>query len=304
MISTTCTSRLSVLVLAVFACCAGPLTGAAYSQGLPVDIAKIKFVESSSTKPAHLAIKPAHLAIKPTHVAIKPAHLAVRKATPTTRSSLFQAPASVAHAPVVVLQAAHRHHSVSVTTNDSGDCASCSVTPRTRHRWHTQARPWLQATHWGYAECFCERPFGSYLKCTLHAQVRNGLVSQMVLYEYDFDHAGDASQLNRRGEEQLRKLANLALHLGGLIVVQRSHDHPELDAVRLTRVAEAAARLDLPIEPGMIVLGKSPLIGLQGNEALIIYGNQLQQTRARGLNSGGQSTGASFSGGIGLGGSP
>src|SRR4029453_18853358 len=49
--------------------------------------------------------------------------------------------------------------------------------------WQYHNRPW-QESHWGYANLFYERPFGSYLRSAVGAQVQNGLSAQMALYHF------------------------------------------------------------------------------------------------------------------------
>ena len=63
-----------------------------------------------------------------------------------------------------------------------GACRNCNHVSRTcppsrwnvigriGYCWNTRTKPCLQASHWGYPEEFCERPFGSYTRADLCAR--------------------------------------------------------------------------------------------------------------------------------------
>jgi hypothetical protein len=142
-------------------------------------------------------------------------------------------------------------------------------------------KPCLQASHWGYPEYFCERPFGS---CNLQAtqtMIANGLRDQMVLYEYDFGFGDDTGTLKDRGVVQLEKMIKRIPIVGCPVVIQSS-GNAQLDAERQLHVLDTLAKLGMELEPEMVVVGRPGVRGLNGEEAQYIYWNLLEQTRLRG----------------------
>lgn len=177
--------------------------------------------------------------------------------------------------------------------------ACCPVVGPAYCRWHTEIKPSLQATHWGYPEYFRERPFGTYARHAAQMQIANGLQNQQVLYHYDFLSGRDASLLSPRGVYQLEKIVRRMQHAPGPIIVQETVDYPELDDARRQNVLDALADMGIPAVPEMVIVGRPPVPGLQGVEGLILYENLLQQTLERGVSAG--ATGGTAGGGFGVG---
>lgn len=181
----------------------------------------------------------------------------------------------------------------------SGICCPV-VGPLARH-WHYRCKPWLQATYWGYPEYFNERPFGTYVRHAERMQTANGLQNQQVLYRYDFLTGSDAALLSARGVYQLEKIIRRMQFVPGPIVVEVTVDDPELGEARRQNVLDALADLGVPADPEMVVVGRTPLPGLQGTEGVLIYQNLLQQTQQRGVYGGGSSGANTSFGGVGIG---
>jgi hypothetical protein len=165
----------------------------------------------------------------------------------------------------------------------------CPVVGPLHHRWNHHTKPWLQATHWGYPEYFCERPFGTYARHAAHAQIANGLSDQQVLYHYDFLPGRDEALLSPRGLYELEKIVRRMQFVPVPILVQQS-DRPDLDDARRRNVLSALADMNVPAEPEMVVVGRAlvtwpqALPGPDGivSEGIIVNGNLFQQTLERG----------------------
>jgi hypothetical protein len=161
--------------------------------------------------------------------------------------------------------------------------------------WRYRVIPCLRDSHWGYAEYFHERPFGTLVREPLQVQISNGLARQMVLYRYDFlDGPGLASaQLNARGREQLRKLARMSLDMGFPITIEPTGDDAQMDNARRHAVLSELELQGIVPSPGMVVVAKPRAFGLGGKEAEVMFLNQMEMTQERGLGSlegsGGQS---------------
>ena len=113
-------------------------------------------------------------------------------------------------------------------------------------------------------------------------QIANGLQDQQVLYHYDFYSGGRPSMLSPRGEYQLRKIIQRMEVASCPIIIQTTVVNPELDEARRQYVLDALRKRGVAVAPEMVVVDHSPLPGLQGVEGMLIYGNLLGQTRARG----------------------
>jgi hypothetical protein len=152
-------------------------------------------------------------------------------------------------------------------------------------RWITHTKPHMQASHWGYPQYFEERPYGSYVLQAEQMQIVNGLRDQQVLYNYDFGLGDHAAELTPRGQYQLRKIICRMQISPCPIIVQISdvnNPNPELDEARRQFVLDALRQAGMPATDELVISDRPPLPGLQGSEGVMVYGNMLLQTQARG----------------------
>ncbi len=170
-------------------------------------------------------------------------------------------------------------------------CSDCGVADTVGHRWHYHIKPRLQDSHWGYEEYFHERPFGRFNRTFMQLQVRNGIVRQLVLFQYDFNNNDNQEDhlLNENGEAQLSKIAEQVMRLGQPVVIQQSSRGREIDEKRRMHVVTKLARFEIP--ESMVVVQRVPITGLgaAGEQDLpsqnpwnTIYENRLLQTLDQG----------------------
>jgi hypothetical protein len=155
------------------------------------------------------------------------------------------------------------------------------VGSRMSNYWHTRLKPCLQYTHWGYAENFVPRPLGASVYEPLQAQVTAGREAQMILYRYDFKEGidGPPEQLNAAGMRRLYKLGPWLAETPLPLLVERTPGHPDLDEARRVAVADALSNvLMIPTPVERVVVVDPAYRGLNGDEALEVYLNQLEQT--------------------------
>lgn len=136
------------------------------------------------------------------------------------------------------------------------------------------------------------RPFGSLNFAANQAQVLNGLLDQLVLYEYDFDvTGGHPARLNRRGRVELQRITFLAQRLGQPVVIQEAFENERLDSLRRQHVLGQLEQMQLPAVPALVVVRRVPVLGLgaAGEQAFpssngwnTLYQNRLIQTNDRG----------------------
>jgi hypothetical protein len=143
--------------------------------------------------------------------------------------------------------------------------------------------------HRGYAGPCTGVPFGAAVYAHMSTQVHNGLVDQLVLYQYDFvDRAGAlAEMLNPRGRQRLGEMAPLLPVFYSHPLVIEASGNRELDEARRRRVIEALADLNVVVSPEMVVVGLPRTPGLDGVESRIIYQNLLRQTSSQGISGNG-----------------
>jgi len=156
-----------------------------------------------------------------------------------------------------------------------------------RRWWLYRAKPHLQATHWGYPEYFHERPFGTLVREHLQRQALNGVTDQLVLYRYDFSDGPGmaAAQLNARGRDQVRKLANMSKETGHPITIERTRDNARMDRARRQAVLRELERQGVAASPEMVVVGTPRAFGMGGDDAIRIYANRMDQTQTQGSGS-------------------
>lgn len=180
--------------------------------------------------------------------------------------------------------------------------------PHLAAKYHSHWKPCLQESHWGYPENFCERPYGSYLRYNLNAQIANGLVQQQVLYEYDF--ADGSANLTGRGHYQLLKMMQrmqthpFLLEQPAQVIVQQSRNKT-LDQARQQAVVRAARELGFPLEADQVLVSRQHPRALDSYDAQDVYDSLRRITTSAGAaaapgNAGGSGgTGAGLGGGFG-----
>jgi hypothetical protein len=150
--------------------------------------------------------------------------------------------------------------------------------------WNDRIKPWLQRTHWGYADEFHPMTFGASVNEHFRTQICNGLGSQLVLYAYDFrdDSGPEASLLNSHGQRQLDRIARMVEGTGLHPIGIEASGNAAVDAARRQEVIRqlSAAHGTIPAE--WVVVGFPTAIGLRGAEAVEIYKNLLNNTKSRG----------------------
>lgn len=137
-------------------------------------------------------------------------------------------------------------------------------------------------SHAGIPELFCEPPLGYYVNNAMRAQVRQGVADQLVIYHYDFLFGRYAADLSPRGKHQLDICARLMTSTGaGPLVIEASAD-PKLDHFRRLSVIAALVEINDAIPAEAVVIGRPRTPALRGEEATLVYGNELLNTQNRG----------------------
>lgn len=198
---------------------------------------------------------------------------------------------------------------VAVASDSCDDPASCTsngtmmykagIFGRVSSWWSFKAKPGLQASHWGYADQFCERPHGSYTQYYMQTQTWNGLADSLILYRFDFEGLR-AIELSQRGRYQLKKFAAAAIPAGLPIVIQPSGISNTLDQKRQEQVLLQLQQLGFDPDAVTVQVAHPRTPGLDGPEAQAIWNNQLGQTSSQGNGTGSSSNSAtSGSGSLG-----
>jgi hypothetical protein len=144
--------------------------------------------------------------------------------------------------------------------------------------WNYQAKPRLQASHWGYPEFFEEMPWGSSVRAHQCAQIASGLENRLVLYQYDF-HEGSVT-LNRTGQLRLRDLAAAYPHWSHhRLVIESTPDNPPLAIARRNHVMALLHDHDVPAR--VEVDSPSGLLP-SGDELILTNKNLLRQLQTGG----------------------
>jgi hypothetical protein len=156
--------------------------------------------------------------------------------------------------------------------------------------WNYQAKPHLQASHWGYPEFFEEMPWGSSVRAHQCAQIASGLQNRLMLYQYDF-HEGSVL-LNRQGQLRLRDLAAAYPHWSHhRLVIESTPDHPQLAIARRNHVMKWLHDHDVPAR---VEVGSPSGLLPFGDELILTNKNLLRQLQTGGMP---MSTGGGRSGG-------
>lgn len=167
--------------------------------------------------------------------------------------------------------------------------------------WRGRLKPWLQASHWGYREEFCPRPFGVDIHTARQAQIVAGRAAQYVLYQYDFQLDGEepGAQLNAAGLRRLSKIAGWLNDYESPVIIEQVDGRPNLNAARRMEVTAQLRRLGIANAKEIVVVGSSPAFGRWSDEATEIQNNLMRKVQAGGVmsSSGSSSSGSSSSGG-------
>src|SRR5262245_27717869 len=162
--------------------------------------------------------------------------------------------------------------------NSDPGCCNGRLTLRERFRaWKLRH----QEAWWGYPDEFHERPLGSAVHETVDKQRSNGEAALMVLHHQDFGSGPEQGELNARGREELRKVAELLPKSFAPVIIERSAD-ARLDERRRQTVIAELNNGKFPVPDERVIIGPDVAFGVGGVEAGLIGINLLHQTEARG----------------------
>lgn len=145
--------------------------------------------------------------------------------------------------------------------------------------WQRCKKNW-QACWLGFPEEWRAPPLGASVYLNGKTMVANGEAARMVLYHYDFEDGG--VRLNQRGRDQLAKIAGMLPTNFFPVVIERTPELPGLARARRMSVLQELAQGSFPVPPERVVVGEPAVPGLRGVEAMVIFGNLMQQTRSSG----------------------
>ena len=168
---------------------------------------------------------------------------------------------------------------------------------KAKYRWQHYWKPGLQEHHWGYPEEFCEKPLRFFVYSHMKTQVANGEAARMSLYHYDFVQ-GEA-RLNPRGYEQLAKIAMMLPQNYFPVIIEHSHDNPELAESRRKLVLDYLQKRGFPVPDQRIVVTTPIPRGYHSFEGQIVSETLVQGITTQGISTGYISTNLSSAGGSG-----
>lgn len=177
------------------------------------------------------------------------------------------------------------------------DVYPSAPSPRTRLGawWQYQAKPCLQASHWGYPEEFEEIPHGARLRMAQRAQICSGWTARLWLYRYDF--CEQSPTLNAAGRKRLYDLAReFPVWMQHTLQIEAT-GRPQLDAARRDQVARLLDELGTPAQ---VAIGVPTPGAPLGDETQWWYSRFERQVRSGGGVGGGMA-GAAAGGGAGTG---
>jgi hypothetical protein len=176
-------------------------------------------------------------------------------------------------------------HNPAASSVPAGDCPECDSSedlgPVRRH-WVYKTKPRLQYTHWGYPEEFCHRPFGSYMRMAVDAQISSGYRAQLVLYHYDFAvvNGVHTDQLNDKGRTRLARFGEIMSVTPYSLVIEVDNQRDALNEARRKAVTtQLQAQFDFIVDE-RVVIGLPPTRGLSADEANAIQQSLIRQTRS------------------------
>lgn len=150
--------------------------------------------------------------------------------------------------------------------------------------WDATIKPWLQRTHWGYADEFHPMKFGVSVNEHFRTQICNGVATQLVLYAYDFrDNSGPtANLLNAHGQRQLSRIARMIESTGLHPLGIEASGDADLDAARREEVIRQLGAMQASVPAEWVVVGQPTSLDLRGVDAAEIYKNLLNHTKSGG----------------------
>ena len=164
----------------------------------------------------------------------------------------------------------------SVSEKQNGEyCDNCPVQyPRLQ-----RAKSRLQYSHWGYADQFYPRPFGTFVRSAVDAQVSNGIAAQLTLYRYDFvDISGEVSTtLNSYGRIRLMRMASILNTCPYPLVIEYDQDHPQVNEGRRKHVLTQLQQINGSVADEQVVVRIPAVRGRDAQEGLLLYQGLLRQ---------------------------
>jgi hypothetical protein len=150
----------------------------------------------------------------------------------------------------------------------------------------------MQATHWGYPEEFAVRPFGTFHRAAMNAQIDSGLAAQLTLYRFDFaaPHGIPSASLNAEGQRRLIRLSHLLFSAPCPLVIEYDPLHPEISESRRQAVLAQLQAMNPQLPNDQVVVGKPAAFGISGDEAILLHQKVLKQVETGGLLQGGSSS--------------
>lgn len=161
------------------------------------------------------------------------------------------------------------------------DCCEEMQTGGAKHpRWQ-RTKSCLQYSHWGYADQFYARPFGTYVRSAVGAHASNGIAAQLTLYRYDFvDVTGIVStKLNSHGRIRLVRMAGTLSSCPYPLNIEYDQDHPQANEARRQHVLAQLKLIMGDVADEQVVVRIPAVRGRDAEEGLLLYQNLLQQVQ-------------------------
>ena len=164
---------------------------------------------------------------------------------------------------------------VSQTPQHSEYCDDCPA----KHSRLQRVKSHLQYSHWGYAEQFYPRPFGTFVRSAVDAQVSNGLAAQLTLYRYDFvDPSGRVSTtLNPHGRIRLVRMAGILSSCPYPLNIEYDQDHPQVNEGRRQHVLAQLQQMIGSVANEQVIVRIPAVRGRDADEGLLLYQSLLRQ---------------------------
>ncbi len=123
-----------------------------------------------------------------------------------------------------------------------------------------------------YFRNYSQRPFGTFTKRTLAAQVCNGFAAQRVFFRFHFhfDHASQSWHLTEAGHRQADKVSQIIQTNFGSVIIETTGDMNADEARRQVALLELQQR-GVQVASNDLVVGRSYANGISGIEAISIY---------------------------------
>lgn len=211
--------------------------------------------------------------------------------------------------PEVVIEGLGPLHAASAPAPLDCECCEEMQASSTKHpRWQ-RTKSCLQYSHWGYADQFQVRPFGTYVRSAVGAQISNGIAAQLTLYRYDFvDVTGIVStKLNSHGRIRLVRMAGMLSSCPYPLNIEYDPDHPLANEARRQHVLAQLKQIMGDVADEQVVVRIPAVRGRDAEEGLLIHQNLLQQVEqgpsssTSGDGQGGATSGSSASAAVSTG---